>query len=111
MFKRTVQGVLTVVAFSQYCPAGFSGGTDPGEARRSNFRIINNRSDSEWGNGGGALMTFTAIDGVEVSGNIQPLQPRRGNAGVATRSSCDVAVGENVFPNAVEELRAESAVC
>mgnify|MGYP001366316055 CR=1 FL=1 len=83
----------------------------PAELRRSNFVVVGNRSDTGWGNPGGSLMSFSGIDGVVVSGNVQPLQRGRGNAGVGVTYSCDVRVEGNTFTNAIEELRQDDWSC
>ena len=71
MFKRTVQGVLTVVAFSQYCPAGFSGGTDPewcterfGFQRTwdgQNYNIFVRDADTAWVVSDGPRIRYTDL--------------------------------------------------
>jgi hypothetical protein len=86
-------------------------GATEGTRLRSGFRIANNHSDRRWGNAGGALMNFIGVDGLEVVGNVQPLQAGRGNAAVGTTASCDVSVHSNDFPNAAEELRASASSC
>jgi hypothetical protein len=84
---------------------------DAGGGVRSNITIAGNTADTQWGNPGGGLMYFKGATGVRVLGNVQPMQPRRGNAGVLARRSCDVVVEGNTFPNASEEVRLESPTC
>jgi hypothetical protein len=76
---------------------------DPTRTRYANFRLINNRS--EWGYGSPeALIKIEGVDGVQVLGNHQPLDPLRSMTGVYVDWSCWVVVANNTFPGAAREF-------
>lgn len=66
-------------------------------ARRSNFRIINNVSETTLGLPVAALR-FGRVDGIEVRGNYQEMNPNRDMTAVTTCLSSDVIVRRNQFP-------------
>lgn len=75
----------------------------PVGSRRSRVRIAGNSSNFSHGNPMGYLMLFQRVDGVEVSGNANPLQAGRNMVGVRTRESCAVVVRNNAWQNGVGE--------
>lgn len=85
---------------------------DAAGGRRSNWKVLDNTSDT--GAGGKALMNFIRVDGVTVTGNTQPMKfysnkwyeqnpDRMVGVGVLADSSCQVSVWGNDFPNASME--------
>lgn len=83
----------------------------PEGVRRSNIRIIGNRSDRTFGTPSGALMTFRRVDDVEVRGNYQPLQRGRNMVAVSAVESCNVVVTDNEIPNGVAQSRIMASRC
>lgn len=72
-----------------------------GGARRSNYRILNNVSEVPLGLPVAALR-FGRVDGIEVRGNYQKMNPNRSMTAVTTCLSTDVIVRGNEFPGAVK---------
>lgn len=83
----------------------------PAGSRRKRFRIVGNTSDMGHGSAMGYLMLFSGVDGLEVSGNTNPLQANRNMFGVKTISSCGVVVRNNVWQNGVGELTSVDPSC
>jgi hypothetical protein len=71
-----------------------------GGARRSNYRILHNVSEVPLGLPVAALR-FGRVDGIEVRGNYQKMNPNRSMTAVASCLSTDVIVRGNEFPGAV----------
>jgi hypothetical protein len=71
--------------------------------RRTNIRVINNRSDRPFGSPR-ALMEFYRTDGLEVRGNTAPLTTTGSRRGVHVEESCYVTVQDNSFANADTEF-------
>ena len=70
--------------------------------RRGPITIIGNVATASWGSSAGsALLRFSHIDGLTVTGNTLPLQVGRGDLGVKATDSCQVAVADNTFADAV----------
>jgi hypothetical protein len=70
-------------------------------ARRSNYKILNNVSDVPLGLSVAALR-FGRVDGIEVRGNYQRLNPNRSMTAVTSCLSTGVSVRRNEFPGAVK---------
>ena len=75
---------------------------DSSGGRRGPFTISDNVATAGWGSAAGsALLSFSNIDGLTVTGNTLPLQTSRGDFGVKATDSCNVVVTSNTFTNAV----------
>lgn len=72
--------------------------------RRSGWRVTSNSADLP--SGGIATMRFTRIDGLTVTGNVQPMKPYRNMVGVLTTDSCNVVVSNNTFTDGGTEHQA-----
>lgn len=70
-------------------------------ARRSNFKILRNVSEVSLGLPVAALR-FGRVDGIEVRGNYQRMNPNRSMTAVTSCLSTDAIVRGNDFPGAVE---------
>ncbi len=78
--------------------------------RRSRYIIRNNTSDVEYGSPS-PLMNFFNVDGLQVTGNVNPLDPARSMIGVQTTGSCAVVVNGNVFAGAASEADIQPFTC
>jgi hypothetical protein len=83
----------------------------PAGTRRARIRVIDNVSDTGYGNTGGAAIYFARIDGIEVRGNVQRLQAGRNMAGVETSESCNAVVQGNTFSGAATDARIGAFTC
>jgi hypothetical protein len=73
---------------------------NPPRGTRSHYRVIGNRSDARQHQGGGGVMAFSGVVGLEVRDNVQPVQRNAGISGVSVRNSQNVKVTGNRFLNA-----------
>ncbi len=74
---------------------------NPPKGIRSNYRVIGNSSDTRQLQGGGGVMAFSDVVGLEVRDNHQPVQSNNKMSGVSIRNCRDVTVTGNTFLNAV----------
>jgi hypothetical protein len=70
-------------------------------SRRSNYKILNNVSEVPLGLPVAAIR-FGRVDGIEVRGNYQRMNPNRSMTAVTTCLSTSVIVRSNEFPGAVK---------
>jgi hypothetical protein len=77
---------------------------NPPRGTRSNYRVIGNYSDTRQRQGGGGVMAFSNVIGLEVRDNRQPVQAHQGISGVSVRKCQNVLVTENKFLNAVSPV-------
>jgi hypothetical protein len=80
---------------------------DLGGGTRHNWRILGNIGDIVSGNPYGAVMRFFRVDGLEVRGNHQRFDPRRGMVGITASSACNVVVTGNDFPGSTGQGRVD----
>jgi hypothetical protein len=76
---------------------------------RSNWTIVNNRSNDVFGSQGGAVMLFENLRGLTLRGNTQPMQAGRNMYLASAVRVCLGAVDGNDLPNAVGVVRHISA--
>lgn len=70
--------------------------------RHANIRFIGNRTDQEFGSPV-AMMRMARIDGVEIRGNYSAIAKTQSRKAVEVLESCNVVVGGNDFPGALQE--------
>ena len=78
--------------------------------RRARFTIRGNTSDATFGSLA-PLIGIARVDGVDVEGNTNPLDPRRAMTGVSVTESCGTVVGNNHFPGAAQEMVITAPSC
>lgn len=71
--------------------------------RRGPYKIINNVSTKGYGTPNAALMTFRRVDGVEVWGNVHPLQRNRNMHVARLDDVTDIDIRDNEYPGGVGE--------
>jgi hypothetical protein len=77
---------------------------NPPRGTRSNYRVIGNYSDTRQQQGGGGVMAFSSVIGLEVRDNRQPVQARQGISGVSVRRCQNVVITGNKFLNAISPV-------
>ena len=78
--------------------------------RRARYTIRDNTSDTMFGSLA-ALINIARVDGVDVEGNTNPLDPRRSMTGVSVTESCGTVIGSNYFSGAAQGAVITSPSC
>ncbi|HZJ27134.1 MAG TPA: right-handed parallel beta-helix repeat-containing protein [Acidimicrobiia bacterium] len=78
---------------------------NPPSGTRSNYRVIGNYSNKRQRQGGGGVMAFSDVVGLEVRDNRVPVQGNDAISGVSVRGSHGVVVIGNRFLNAIAPIK------
>jgi hypothetical protein len=81
------------------------------DRRRSDLTFEDNLADTGWRGGGGAAVTFTAVDGLSVRYNVQPFSLTQAMTFARVTKSCDVIVTDNDTPGALQQAAIEPFQC
>ncbi len=77
----------------------------PRAGNRNRWKITGNTSDLALGNPHGAAMRMRHVNGVQISGNVQPFQARRKMVMANVVDSCHVVVRGDTRPGSIGESR------